>query len=115
MGVNVSAPWLVTPEKIEAAIKRLVSVSQPRRIVLFGSAAAGTLRRDSDLDLLVVTKKKVANPRREGVRLRRALRGISMPVDLLVISERRLAELVDRPGLIYREALHRGQVAYEEA
>jgi hypothetical protein len=45
---------------------------------------------------------------------RRALRGISMPMDILVIPEKRLQELADQPGLVYREAVRHGQVVYAE-
>jgi hypothetical protein len=36
-----------------------------------------------------------------------------MPMDILVISEDRLRELADQPGLIYREALRHGKVVSE--
>jgi len=36
-----------------------------------------------------------------------------MPVDILVISAGKLAELADKPGLIYREILRTGRVVYE--
>ncbi|MSQ96082.1 MAG: nucleotidyltransferase domain-containing protein [Gemmataceae bacterium] len=35
-------------------IKRIVDVADPEKIVLFGSAARGTMGPDSDLDLLVI-------------------------------------------------------------
>jgi hypothetical protein len=41
------------------------------------------------------------------------LKGIRMPMDILVVSERALAGIEDAPGLIYREALREGEVAYE--
>lgn len=70
--------------------------------------------RHSDVDLLVVTKENLDSPRMESVRLRRALRGISMPMDILVISEQRLRDVADHPGLVYREALRHGKVLYAE-
>jgi hypothetical protein len=36
-----------------------------------------------------------------------------MPMDILVISESRLKELADAPGIIYREALREGKVVYD--
>jgi predicted nucleotidyltransferase len=114
-GVHMIQPWQVTHEKVKAAIDKIVAVSQPRKIILFGSYVHGMLRPDSDLDVLVVTMKPVDNPRRESVRIRRELKGISMPMDILVISEDRLQELAEVPGLIYREALRSGKVAYESA
>jgi predicted nucleotidyltransferase len=82
---------------------------------LFGSAAQGNTNIHSDVDFLVVTKEEVESPRRESVRIRQALRGLSMPMDILVISENRLKELEDQPGLIYQEALRTGKVVYEAA
>ncbi len=111
----MSASWLVTPEKIEAVVRKIVGIEQPRKVILFGSAVHRQANTHSDADFLVVTKDEVASPRRESVRIRRALRGLSMPMDILVISERRLKELGDQPGLIYREALRTGKVVYEAA
>ena len=106
-------PWTVTPEKIGAAVQRIVDVGQPSQVIVFGSAARSGARPPHDLDLLVVTKDDIAHPRHESVRLRRALRGISMSVDILVISARRLRQVADHPGLVYREALRHGKVVYE--
>ena len=57
----------------------------------------------------------VKSPRKESVRIRQALEGVSMPMDILVIPENRLKELGDRPGLVYREALRNGKVLYDSA
>jgi predicted nucleotidyltransferase len=108
-----NAPWAVTDGKVNKAVKEIVRAANPKRVILFGSYVRGDVRRDSDLDILVVTAKTVKNPRREGVRLRRALRGIPMSMDILVVSEKKLARLRDTPGLIYREAVRNGKVAYE--
>ena len=107
--------WIITPEKIKEAVRKIVAFEQPERIILFGSAARGNTNIHSDVDFLVVTKGEVESPRKESVRIRQALRGLSMPMDILVISEGRLKELGDRPGLIYREALRSGKVVYEAA
>ena len=107
--------WLVTPEKVREAVRRIVSAQRPKRIILFGSASRGEVGLNSDADFLVITDQEMSSPRRESVRLRRALRGLSMPMDILVISERRLKELSNQPGLIYLEALRSGKVVYEAA
>ena len=62
-----------------------------------------------------MTKDEVKSPRKESVRIRKSLEGVSMPMDILVISEKRLKELGDRPGLVYREALRTGKVVYDAA
>jgi predicted nucleotidyltransferase len=45
-------------------VRRVLSVARPDRIILFGSAAAGQMTKDSDLDLLVV-EPVLANTREE--------------------------------------------------
>jgi predicted nucleotidyltransferase len=84
-------------------------------ITLFGSVARGETTIHSDADFLVVTKDEVESPRKESVRIRKALSGVSMPMDILVISEKRLRELGNQPGLVYREALRSGRVVYDAA
>jgi predicted nucleotidyltransferase len=111
----MQASWTITPEKIEAAIKRIVSVAHPRKVILFGSVVGGKLDIHSDVDILVVTGDEVESSRKESVRIRRALRGTSMPMDILVIPETRLQEVADQQGLVYREALQHGRLVYDAA
>jgi predicted nucleotidyltransferase len=108
-----SPSWSVTPEKVQEAVRRIVEAGRPLKVILFGSYVRGATHPDSDLDILVVTEDTVENPRKESVRLRRALRGIPMPVDILVVPHSKWEELKDVPGLIYREAAKSGKVVYE--
>lgn len=87
MNDAVIPPWTVTPEKVEQAVRRLVDAGHPRKVILFGSYVRGEAHRDSDLDVLVVTDDGVTNARKESARLRAALRGIRMCVDVLVVRE----------------------------
>ncbi len=105
--------WAVTPEKVEQAVRRVIETARPLRIILFGSYVTGGGTINSDLDILVVTGDDVKSPRKESVRIRRALRGISMPMDILVVPRTRWEQLKDRPGMIYREILRNGKVVYE--
>jgi predicted nucleotidyltransferase len=43
-----------TPQLIDDLIQQIVAAAHPLRIVLFGSAARGTLGPNSDLDVMVV-------------------------------------------------------------
>ena len=110
----MSKAWAVTPTKVRAAIDRVVQIAHPQRVILFGSAARRK-RAPNDVDLLIVSRRDVKSPRRESVRIRRALRGITMPIDILVISKHHLHELAQQPGLVYREALREGKVVYDAA
>ena len=111
---TVEVPWDVTPEKVEAVVRRLIEVAHPRKIILFGSYVRGRTHRDSDLDVLVVTGDDVENPRAESVRLRDAVDHIDMPMDILAVPESKFDELRQVPGLVYREACETGQIVYEK-
>lgn len=105
--------WEITPQKVETAIKKIIEVSQPKKLILFGSYISGNINKNSDLDFLVITSDDIVNPRKESIRIRRSLKGICMPIDILVVPESKLDKLAKVPGLIYREALTKGKVVYE--
>ena len=105
--------WEITPQKVETAIKKIIAVSQPKKLILFGSYISGTINRNSDLDFLVITGDDIKNPRKESIRIRRSLKGIQMPIDILVVPESKMEKVAKVPGLIYREALTKGKVVYE--
>ncbi|MDI6736328.1 MAG: nucleotidyltransferase domain-containing protein [bacterium] len=109
----MSVSWSVTPQKIQTAIEKIIEMSRPRKIILFGSYIRGNTHTNSDLDVMVVMTNEVKNPRKESVKIRRRLKGISMPMDILVVSESILDEMADIPGMIYREIIRNGEVVYE--
>ncbi len=113
MNDAVKPTWAVTPEKVEQAVRRLVEAGRPRKVILFGSYVRGETSRDSDLDVLVVAEDQVENTRKESARLRHALRGLRLCLDVVVVREGDFNRLKDRVGLIYREAARRGRVVYE--
>src|SRR5436309_14799780 len=112
MGVAIEPVWAVTPEMVDAVVRRLIVAGRPRRIFLFGSYVRGQTHRDSDLDVLVVTDDKVENTRKESARLRSAVSDIHMPMDILVVRENTFETLKDQIGLIYREAARHGRLVY---
>jgi len=92
-------------------IQRIVAVSDPQQIILFGSQARGDARHDSDLDILVV-KEEVESPRAEAARIYRALAGLSTPVDVVVARSDYVRRHRDVIGTIVRPALREGRVLY---
>lgn len=103
-----------TTEVLSEITSRIVQASRPEKIVLFGSGARGDFGPDSDLDLLVVIPE-VKHLRRESIRLRETLRGLLVPVDIIVITPDRLERLREVRGMVYRTALEEGMVVYERA
>ena len=92
--------------------QRIVSISHPEKVILFGSYARGDYHPDSDIDLLVILKN-TNSPRLESVRLRRALRGLLVPVDVIVASIEQIDRYRNTVGLIYQAALSEGEVIYD--
>jgi predicted nucleotidyltransferase len=109
----MTASWAITPEKVLAVVARIVETAAPAKVILFGSYTRGTLHPHSDLDIMVVMNDNSVHPRKESVRIRRALKGIMMPMDIVVVSLEKLAEYSETPGLIYREALRTGRIVYD--
>jgi predicted nucleotidyltransferase len=101
-------------KQIEEIIRRILTVSQPERIIIFGSAAADRMTRDSDIDLLIL-KADPGNTRQESVRIREALRGLEYPIDVIVMATERFEESKDVIGGIAFPAHKYGKVIYKAA
>jgi predicted nucleotidyltransferase len=110
----VDAQERVDSKILHEAVRLLLEVAQPVKIVLFGSHARRDARPDSDLDLLVILPA-VADRRGEMVRLREALRPLRLPIDVLVFSLRDVEEWGHVRGTVLYPALQEGIVLYEAA
>jgi predicted nucleotidyltransferase len=104
--------WAVTADKIDAVVARLVAVAAPLRLIAFGSAARAPLEGANDLDLLVV-EPTVANRYSEVVRLQKALRGLLIPVDLVVSSQAATNQRCHGPGTLEFTARPQGRLLHD--
>ncbi len=95
-------------------VQRVLSVTHPRRIILFGSAASGRMTADSDIDLLIL-EASPSNARDESVRIRDALRGLGYPFDVIVMAAGRFEATKDVVGGIAYPANKYGRTLYEAA
>lgn len=102
---------MISERTIDEAVATLVAAAHPQQILLFGSYARGDAREDSDLDFMVV-QREVFDPAGETVRLRRALRPLRVPVDVLVVSSDELARYGREAGSVYWWALKEGRVVH---
>ncbi len=75
---------------LKEVVRRIIDFTHPDQIILFGSAARGQLRPDSDFDLLVV-KQGATEPRQLAQLIQTQLFGIPMPVDIIVTTPEDLA------------------------
>lgn len=98
-------------EALIGEIGRRLSDAAPAgsRVVLFGSAARGDIHAASDFDVLVI-EPTVLDAGRESVRLRRALRGLGVPIDVLVVTNDEATRRSGVRGTVLERALREGRV-----
>jgi predicted nucleotidyltransferase len=99
---------------VSEIVRRILTVANPDRIILFGSASTGGMSRDSDIDLLIL-ENSPGNVREESVRLRDVLRGLGYPFDVIVMPTERFEETKSIIGGIAYPANKSGKVIYEAA
>jgi predicted nucleotidyltransferase len=95
-------------------VDRIVRVAAPERIILFGSAARGEARPDSDLDLLVITTGEVHRGRLTE-EIYAALIGAGRAVDVVVVTPEDIVRYRDSPALVIAAALREGREVYAAA
>lgn len=77
-------------------------------VILFGSHARGEARPGSDVDLLVI-EPELRGRRAERMRLRKTLRGLGVPIDLILVSEDHAERWREVEGSLVREAIENGR------
>lgn len=97
---------------LDEIVRRIVERAHPEKVILFGSHAYGVPTKDSDVDLIVV-KRDVASKRNESVRIRKLLRGILLPFDIIVVSPEEFEFDKDESGSIFKEASRKRVVIYD--
>lgn len=102
----------LNPEQLEEAIRRLVTALGPERIYLYGSHAYGQPSVDSDLDLLIVLAHSDLPPHRRAVAAYRALRGLSLPAEIKVVTRQEFDRRAAWFSTIEKVALEKGKVLY---
>ena len=102
----------ISERLIEKIIRRILEVADPIRIIVFGSASAGKMTADSDVDLLVI-EDSFTNQREENLRLRKALKDLDVPVDIFTMTSERFNETKNVIGGLAYPANKYGRVIYE--
>ncbi len=105
---------MVNADILKEATERLVSRFHPQRIILFGSQARRTADERSDVDLLVVCPH-IGNRRELMVAMDRALRGLPIARDIVILTPEEYERDKDIPGTVARPASREGTVLYEAA
>ncbi len=90
----------------------MVAQFAPERILMFGSQARGTADEHSDVDLLVICRV-VARKRDMMVALDRALGGLGIARDIIVLSPEEFERDRQIPGTVARPASLEGKILYD--
>ncbi len=101
----------VDPAVLQEIVRRIVAVAQPAKIILFGSAARGTMGPDSDVDLLVVKAGDFHRGRLTDV-IYEALSGVGVATDIIVAKPEDIERYRDSLLCVFRPALAEGRVVY---
>ncbi len=101
----------MTESEVVAEIGRRLAEATPEgsRVLLFGSRARGEADEGSDYDVLVI-EPAVANSAEESVRLRRTLRELRVPIDVIVVDEDLARRRSRVRGTMVERALREGRV-----
>jgi HEPN domain-containing protein/predicted nucleotidyltransferase len=104
----------VAPDVLDEIVRRVVEAAHPERVILFGSAARGEMRPDSDVDLLVIVPGP-ADRKRVFDAIDRELHRISPypgEIDLVVVTTEDAERYRDSHPLVIKPALREGKVLY---
>ena len=96
---------------LKETVQRILTVVQPKKVLLFGSASRGEMHKDSDLDILVVVQSGT-HRRKTAQKIYRNMIGVGFAVDIIVVTEDDMEEFKDNLGMVIRPALEEGKVLY---
>lgn len=98
----------VTEDLLQEAVRRILAVGAPDKIVLFGSRARGDTRVDSDLDLLIIEASDLPRYKRSS-RYLRALVGLFPAKDVVVWTPEEVEVWSEVPHAFITTALREGK------
>lgn len=97
---------------LKEVVKRIINNFNPEKIILFGSYAYGQPTLDSDIDIMVVMDTDV-KPHKRAIPIRKMLKDIGIPKDIIVKTPDEFERFRDIVGTIIYPAAHKGRLLYE--
>lgn len=97
---------------IQAMAGKIDELIQPEKVILYGSHAYGRPTIDSDVDLMVVMRTTAPSHKRV-VPIRRAMRGMGLPEDIMARTPEEYERFCDVVGTMVHPAAKRERVLYE--
>jgi len=102
---------VISQEQIINIVDIIVKNVNPEKIILFGSFALGNPHKDSDVDILIIkdTNADKFNYARE---IRRYLRGVKIPIDIIVCTKKEVEEWKHTKSAFITQIIESGKVLY---
>jgi len=105
---------MITPVtgEIDIIVKKITDTIPVKKIILFGSHAYGNPTEHSDIDLCVIsddTRRKIEILHE----IRRKIRGVKYPVDILVYNSDEFSKRSDSITSMEKQISQKGIVVYE--
>lgn len=98
---------------IKDIIEKVVFISDPQQIFLFGSRARGDARNNSDYDVLVIKPSKEPRYKR-GVDLYKSFASFPAEVEFLVYTPSEVEDWREVPEAFITTAIREGKLLYEK-
>jgi predicted nucleotidyltransferase len=102
---------IIDENVIQEITRRIVRAANPVKVILFGSRGRGEAAASSDLDILVI-EDEVGSRLEEVRRLRRVVRDLNVPIDLVVFDRAYAERYADIPGTVLYPAHKEGRILY---
>ncbi len=103
----------VDEKLLETMVQRILEVTQPDKIILFGSYARGDAREDSDIDILIIQPSDLPRYKRS-TPIRLALLGLHPSKDIVVYTPEEVEEWKTASTSFIASVLREGRVLYEK-
>jgi uncharacterized protein len=100
---------------VNDARDKLIKTYNPLAIYIFGSYAWGCPDGESNLDLLVVVDTEVKDRYRAFVEGHRALVGLPVPKDILLLSQKEFEQASERTSSLHYKIKRQGKKIYARA
>lgn len=96
---------------LKETVQRILSVVQPTKVLLFGSASRGEMHENSDIDILVIVPSGL-HRRKTAQKIYRNLIGLGFAADIIVVTEDDVERFKNHQGMIIQPAIEEGRLLY---